>query len=170
MTKPIGDLLRPIIGGDLRSWQGLAPDLTFSELTSACPPDSDWSGSAQLGRHHRQASYQWIRFPGPDTECRAWFIGERVILLDIANPSITVHPNQLTDIFGEPEASLDTWQGTLPMPASELVFPSRGIAVFINRDTDAIWHLALFPPLTLKSYEDNRRIDLHTRRHQPLQR
>jgi hypothetical protein len=170
MTGPIGDLLCPITRGDLRGWQGLAPDLTLAGLTSAFPPDSDWSGSAQLGRHHRQASYRWIRVPGTGTTCRAWFVGERVILLDIANPSVTVHLDELTDIFGEPEASLDTWQGTLPMPAAELVFPSHGIAVFVNRDTETIWHLALFPPLTLESYEDDLRIGLQTRRHQPRRR
>jgi hypothetical protein len=167
MTGPIGDLLRPITRGDLRGWQGLTLDLTLSELTSAFPPDSDWSGSAQLGRHHRAASYKWIRFPGADTRARAWFISDRVVLVDIANPPVTVHPNELTDIFAEPEEPLDTWQGTLPMPASELVFPRHGIAVFINRDTGAIWHLALFHPVTLECYEDDIRIDLQTRRHQP---
>jgi hypothetical protein len=165
MSQPIAKLLAPITRGDLRGWHGLEPDLTVPQLTSAFPPDSDWSGSAQLGRQHREANYRWIRFPGADAQCRAWSIGERVVLLDIANPSVAIHPDQLSEIFGEPETSLDTWQGTLPMPASELVYASLGIAVFVNRDTRAIWHLALFPPVTLNMYQDVLRIDLRTRRH-----
>jgi hypothetical protein len=151
----VEDLLEPIARGDLRGWQGLAHDLTIRELTSAYPPDSDWSGSAQLGRRHREASYRWIRFPSADAESRAWFVGEQVILLDLANPSVGAHYDQLTEMFGAPDASLDTWQDTLPMPASETVYARRGIAVFVNLDTGAIWHLALFAPVTLEVYQDD---------------
>jgi hypothetical protein len=170
MTGSVGDLLRPITCGDLRGWQGLPSDLTLSELTSALPPDSKWSGRAQLGKRHVQASYQWVRVPGSDTRFRAWFDAERVLLLDVASPPIAVRPNQLADVIGEEPASLDTWQGTLPMPASELVFPVHGIAVFVNRETEAVWHVALFPPLTLQSYTDDLRIDMQTHRHQAPQR
>jgi len=164
MSDPIGDLLRPITRGDLRGWHGLPPDLAVPQLTSAFPPDSDWSGSAHLGRNHREASYRWIRFPGAGGQCRAWFTGEWVILLDIANPPVTVRPDQLIEIFGEPDASLDAWQATLPMPAAELVYPGLGLAVFVNHDTRTIWHLALFPPVTLDTYQDDLRIDLQTHR------
>jgi hypothetical protein len=56
------------------------------------------------------------------------------------------------------------------MPESELVFPDHGLAAFISRETESIWHLPLFPPLTLEVYEDDLRIDMKTRQHQPLQR
>ena len=50
------------------------------------------------------------------------------------------------------------------MPESELVFPAHGLGAFISRETDSIWHLALFPPLRLEAYLDDLRIDMKTRR------
>jgi hypothetical protein len=166
MTGPVGDLLDPVARGDLRGWPGLPGGLTLAELTSAYPADSDWAGSAQLGRRHRQASYRWVRFSGQQVLCRAWSDGEQVILLDLADPPVTAGPAELAGLVGEPGTALDTWQGTLPMPESELVFPCHGLAVFVNRDTGAAWHLALFSPTTLPGYEDDLRIDLRARRHQ----
>jgi len=164
MAESIEGLFDPITSGDLRGWHGLPRDLSLPRLTSAFPADSDWSGSARLGSNRREANYRWIRFPGAGGQCRAWFTGEWIILLDIANPPVTVRPDQLTEIFGEPDASLDAWQATLPMSGAELVYPGLGLAVFVNRDTQAIWHLALFPPVTLDTYQDDLRIALQTRR------
>jgi hypothetical protein len=73
----------------------------------------------------------------------------------------------LAGLLAEVPTSLDAWLGTLPMPESELVFPRHGLAAFVNRETQSIWHLALFPPQTLDEYVDNLRIDMRVRRHQP---
>jgi hypothetical protein len=95
-----------------------------------------------------------------------WFEGERLILLDLACSGIRAQPRQLAELFGMP-AALDTWRGTLPMPDSELVFAEHGLAAFISRETESIWHLALFAPQPLQSYVDDLRIAMETRRHQP---
>jgi hypothetical protein len=160
------DLLRPITDGDLRGWQGLPPDLSLTQLTAAFPRDSDWSGTAQLGRSHREASYLWVDIPGADGKLRVWFVDERVIMLDRACAGLGVHAHQLVDLLAETPAALDTWQGTLSMSESELVFPAHGLAAFISRETDTIWHLALFAPLALETYQNDLRISLKRRRFQ----
>jgi hypothetical protein len=170
LTTSAADLLRPITSGELRAWQGLPSDLSLADLKSAFTRDSDWSGSEQLGRRHREASYAWVDIPGLDGKLRVWCDGDRVILLDLPCSGLTIRSNELTELFAETPALLDTWQGTLPMAESELVFPKHGIAVFINRETDSIWQLALFPPATLETYEDDLRINMKTRRHQQLRR
>lgn len=170
MAGSAADILRPIIVGDLRGWRGLPADLSLAQLTKAFSRDSDWSGSAQLGRRHREAGYLWVDIPEPNAKLRVWFDGERIILLDLACSWIRVTPHQLTSLLAEPPAFLDTWQGTLPMPKSELVFPEHGLSAFINRATNSIWHLALFPPVTLETYKDDLRINMETRRHQPRRR
>jgi hypothetical protein len=168
MTDSAADILRPITTGDLRGWRGLPGDLSLARLLSAFPRDSGWSGAAQLGTLHREASYLWVDIPGPERKMRVWFDDERVLLLDVACSWLQVRPDQLTGLFAEPPVALDTWQGTLPMPGSELVFPGHGIAAFVNREMATIWHLALFRPVALEVYEDKLRIDMQARRHPPL--
>lgn len=143
---------------------GLPAGLLVAQVAKVFPRDSDWSGTALLGRRYREANYLWVDIPGPEGKLRVWFDGERVILLDLACSHLKVRPDQLAGLFNEMPASLDTWRGTLPMPESELVFTAHGLAAFISRETDSIWHLALFPPLTLEAYQDDLRIDMKTRR------
>jgi hypothetical protein len=167
MAGSAADLLRPITDEDLRGWQGLPSDLAVAHLTSVFPRDSDWTGAAQLGRRHREASYLWVDIPGPDGKLRIWFVDDRVIMLDLACSGIKVHTSQLAGLFSEVPAALDTWQGTLAMPESELVFPAHGLAAFINRETDVIWHLALFTAVSLETYENDLRLSMKRRRFQP---
>jgi hypothetical protein len=167
MSCVSAELLRLVCAGDLRGWQGLS-DLSLAELTSAFPRDSDWSSTAQLGRRHREANYLWVLVPGSDQKLRIWLEMDRVILLDLAcSGTLRTLPDHLAGLLAEVPTSLDAWLGTLPVPESELVFPRHGLAAFVNRETQSIWHLALFPPQTLDEYVDNLRIDMRVRRHQP---
>ena len=160
-------LLRLISAGELRGWEGLS-DLSLADLTSAFPRDSDWSGTAHLGRRQRETHYLWSLVPGSDQKLRVWFEIDRVILIDLACPgTIRTRPDDLAGLLAEVPTALDTWLGTLPMPQSQLVFPRKGLAAFVNRETQSIWHLALLRPQTLDEYVDNLQIDMRVRRHRP---
>jgi hypothetical protein len=163
--ESIAKRLRSVIAGDLRGWRGLPADLTLSQLTVAFPRDSDWSGTAQLGRRHRPADYLWVDIPTPDGKLRVWCEGDRVVELDVAVSGVQMPADHVARALDEDPVALDTWQATLPMLESELVFPAHGLAVFVDRELESIWHLALFPPVALDAYLDELRIDLHTRRH-----
>lgn len=153
-------LLRAIRSGELAGWKGLA-DLSVAELTATFPRDSDWSGTAKLGRRRRETDYLWARMPDCERTIRVWFEGDRVLLVDFeCSWTFKAGP------AGEEPVLLDTWLGTLPMPKSERVFPRHGLAAFVNGETGKLWHLALFPPQTLESYVDHLRIDMQRRRHQ----
>lgn len=168
MTDVAADLLRLVRYGDLSGWHGLTSCLLVTELTSTFRRESDWSGTAQLGRRHRETNYLWALVPDSNQSLRVWFETDRVILVDFAGAAtVPIRPGDLAGIFAEAPTALDTWLGTLPMPKSEFVFPRHGLAVFVNRETQSIWHLALFPTLTLGEYIDNLRIDMQVRRHQP---
>lgn len=167
MSYVYAELLRLICAGDLRGWQGLSA-LSVPDLTSAFPRDSDWSGTAQLGRCQREANYLWAVVPGADQKLRVWFEMDSVILLDLTcSGTLRTRPDHLAGLLAEVPIALDTWLGTLPMPESELVFPQHGLAAFVNRETQSIWHLALFRAQTLDEYVANLRIDMRVRRHQP---
>lgn len=160
-------LRRLIFAGNLRGWKGLST-LYLSDLTSTFPRDSDWTGTAQLGRSQTEAKYFWASVPGADEKLRVWFIKDSVILLDIAcSRTFHTRPDDLASLLPEVPISLDTWRGTLSMPQSELVFPQHGLVAHIHREKRSIWHLALFQPQTLKDYVDNLRIDLRLGPHPP---
>jgi hypothetical protein len=158
--------LRRVCAGNLHDWQGLS-GCTLTELSDAFPRDSDWSGRAQLGRNYKETNYLWAIMPGTDERLRVWFESDRVILVDMECSGFPdIDPARLVGQFAEVPTALDTWLGTLPMPESELVFPRHGLAAFVNRETQSIWHLALFAPQSLGDYVDNLRIDTRVRRHQ----
>lgn len=165
---PASGLLSPVTRGDLNGWQGLPGDLPLDELTAVFPRDSDWAGSAQLGRLHREASFVWVDVPGAVGKMRVWFDGDRrVLLIDLDADGLRVPVSRLGPLLGEAPVALDTWRGTLPLPMSELVFAAHGLAAFAHRDKGTLWHLALFAPTTLEGYLDGLRLDLRVRR-QPL--
>lgn len=168
MPDAAADLLRLVRDGELGGWRGLPATLTLAELTSTFPRDSDWSGTAQLGGRHRQTTWLWAVAPGTGQQLRVWFDADRVVLVDFACAgTVSNRPDDLAALLGEAPAALDTWLGTLPLPESELVFARHGLAAFVNRETQSIWHLALFCPQSLHDYTDNFRIDMQVRRHQP---
>lgn len=158
MSASAAALQGPVRSGDVSGWTGLA-DLSVTGLTRAFPRDSDWTGTVQLGRNHRQTDYLWACVPDTDRKLRVWFEAERVVLIDFDCTAAFE-----AGVVAEEPAELDTWLGTLPMPGSELVFPRHGLAAFVNRETHRLWHLALFRPQSLKSYVDNLRLDRKVRR------
>ncbi|HEY1294105.1 MAG TPA: hypothetical protein VGJ60_13595 [Chloroflexota bacterium] len=155
--------LSPILGGDLLGWRGLPADLPLDELTAVFPRNSDWSGSAQLGRQHRPATYVWLDLPADDRNLRVWLDDKYVIMLDLTYAGAR-HAHELPLLFDEQPVTLDTWQETVPLAASELVFVAHGLAAFIDRETDSIWHLAAYTPTTIAIYLDDLRLDFRTRR------
>jgi hypothetical protein len=167
LTGSAVEILSPIATGDLHCWRGLPAHLNLAGVTAAFPRDSDWSGAGQLGRRHRAASYLWADLADPQRKMRVWFEEDRVVLIDLACSWIHGDRDRIVGFFGEPAAALDTWQGVVPMPRAELVFPGSGIAVFFSRDLGSIWHLALYSPVALNVYEDDLRLNMETRRHKP---
>lgn len=155
-----------LAGGDLMGWRGLPADLTLAEVVSFFPRDSDWSGTAQLGRRHHETAYLWVNIPSFDGKLRVWFEGERVVLLDLECSTPQLRFDQLKNVFTGSPAYLDTWAGTVPMLRSELVFSRQGIAAFTNSESNSIWHLAFFPSVSLDTYVNDLRIDMKVSRHQ----
>src|SRR3954452_13209354 len=140
MARLTAESLRRACVGDLCGWHELPSDLSLAEYMTTCPRDSDWSGTAQLGRHHRETNYLWACVPGAEQKLRVWFEANHVILLDVACAGpVGSRLDYLPERLGEPPTALDAWLGTVPMPESELVFPRHGVAAFVNRETQQIW-------------------------------
>lgn len=81
----------------------------------------------------------------------AWLDNARVALVDVDEP-----PRPLADyltVLGEPEAKLDyTYRDTV-RPDSDLVWPSRGIAIAASDEIKGVIRVAIFAPTTLAEYK-----------------
>lgn len=81
----------------------------------------------------------------------AWLDNERVAMADVAEPS-----RPLADylaVLGEPEAKLDYTHRDIVRPQSDLVWPSRGIAIAASSEIKSVIRVAIFAPTTLDEYK-----------------
>lgn len=81
----------------------------------------------------------------------AWLDNDRVALVEVEEP-----PRPLADylaVLGTPEATLDYTHRDIVRPDSELVWPSRGIAIAASPEIKQIIRVAIFAPTTLDGYK-----------------
>jgi hypothetical protein len=152
------DALAALEQEGVEAWRGLpfgcSPDSLAPAITDLDPSP----GMTDLGM--RKAFFRsgvWAATP-----VQVWTTTDETEILMIAVADPPFLPT--TDRLGEPEARLDSARGSLPMPESEWVYASRGLAAFVSPDTDAVWRATLFRPCTLEEYADEFRVELLQRR------
>jgi hypothetical protein len=69
--------------------------------------------------------------------------------------------------LGAPGKLLDSARGMVPLAASEWLYAERGLALFVDPDTDQAWRATLFRACTPAEYEAEFRVDLLERRLPP---
>jgi hypothetical protein len=138
-------------------WQGLASGCTLPDLDALCPRDDDWVGRGMLGG--RQYRYVWLSAAGYKEPVRVWLDNDRLVLLETDLPNLA-NPRRLLSKLGEPNARLDAYRDTVPVPHGEWVYVERGLTLFVYPPGDVIYHLAAYPPCTLEEYRRELRPDL----------
>jgi hypothetical protein len=81
----------------------------------------------------------------------AWLDKQRIALVDLDEP-----PRPLEDylaVLGEPEAKLDYTHRDIVRKDSDLVWPSRGIAIAASPEIKGVIRVAIFAPTTLDEYK-----------------
>jgi hypothetical protein len=158
------DALAALERQGIEAWRG---------LPFGCPPDSlapaitdlDPSpGMADLGL--QKAFFRSGVLAAADAEAQVWTTTDEteVLMVALANPPFLTTGAAALERLGEPDARLDSARGTVPLAASEWVYPTLGLAVFADPNTDAVWRLTLFRPCSLDDYEDEFRVSLLERR------
>jgi hypothetical protein len=136
---------------DFRGWQGLPADCDWQELTGPLPTDWTEVYARSLGTSFRPAHQVDVNLSGY-TKPHLYFVAGKPVLFEAMAGPILVAWEELLKDLGEPAARLDWDFGTLPIKASEYVYPARGITLFLNTDKDRALHIALFAPTTLDAY------------------
>ncbi len=149
---------------DFRAWRGLPADGSLEDIRRYFPAADQGIGQATLGQEKR--NFLVLPVAGYDGPVRAWFIpdSEEVLLLDGAYPELAPDLAALLASLGEPALKLDSYWGTLAVPQGEWVYPDRGLTLFLSDEGHAVYHLAVFTPVSAADYQENLRLSLRKRR------
>jgi hypothetical protein len=141
---------------DLRTWQGLPAHCDWQAWTGPLPSDWQEVYARPLGSNFRPAHQLNVDVPGYLNPHLYFVEGEAVLFEAMVGPHLLFF-KELVKELGKPADKLDWDFGTLPLPASEYVYPARGITLFLNTDKDRALHIGLFAPTTLAMYMENLR-------------
>jgi hypothetical protein len=155
--------LRAFAGRDFRDWRGLAPNTSLTDVAAVLEVD-DWSGAGSLGSERREATWVNAAVEGFEHAVRVWLDENLVLLLDAESPTLATELPDLLRALGTPEAKLDSYLGTFPIPESEWVYPGRGLTLYVNPANGILLRLVVFAPTTLEVYRQHLRLDLQMRR------
>jgi hypothetical protein len=139
------------------SWNGLHPDCGLEALTAIAPTLNEGVGREPVGRSGRWVSFRAVVFDDYTEPARAWFDGDRLIMLDVDYPQLRASPEDWLRELGDPEARLDCYWDLLALPQGEWAYPSRGLSVLVNLQTRTWLRVIAFAPTTLAAYVDHLR-------------
>jgi hypothetical protein len=160
----LADALAALTAAGVADWPGLPPGCSPAELAPAIIDLDPSPGMADLGM--RKAFFRSGVLAASGTPAQVWTTTDEreVLMVAVAGPSVVPTGRATLERLGEPDARLDNARGTVPLEACEWVYGGRGLAVFVDPDTDAVWRLTLFRPCPLAEYEDEFRVVLLERR------
>lgn len=146
------------------AWRGLPTGCAPDELAPAIRNVDPSPGMADLGL--RKAFFRSGVLAASGAPAQVWTTtNEReVLMLAIEAPPFLATGQAAAEQLGEPDARLDSARGTVPLAASEWLYAGRGLAVFVDPDSDAVWRATLFRACTPEEYEDEFRVELRERR------
>lgn len=128
-------------------WRGLPATCSPTDLFGGL--DEQHWGTRRLGKV--SARQRLLELPGyqrPLLSVR----DDVVVLFDGAYPDLEGGWDALRADLGEPDTRLDYRDGTITIAASEWVYATRGITVFVSSDVSRVYHVAVFTPTTLDVY------------------
>jgi hypothetical protein len=147
---------------ELAAWRGLPADTTLDDVRARFGEPEEGLGRGRLGAHSRD--FVFVRADGYGEPLRAWLDeDDRFLAIDVEYPEA----GDLPAALGTPEARRDfPWAG-LELAGGELVFPRRGITVYVNPETGEVLRVNLFAAGTLGDYDATARLALAPHRRRP---
>ena len=152
--------LQPLVARRFADWRGLVPGTTVDDAAAALDVDRSWTGAGVLGSERRPAAWFAASADGYADGLRVWTVDDRVVLIDAREVRLAGGVSSLLAALGAPAATLDSYLGVLEIPRSELVFPDRGLTVYVNPENRALLRIAVYAPATLDLYVRDLRLDL----------
>jgi hypothetical protein len=138
---------------DFLAWQGLPSPASYADFDARFERLVDAEGVGFLGRTNVRARYRRHVGEGYPQYLRAWYVDERLALVEAALPQLPYAAADLLAVFTSPAATLDFSWGVLAVPGGAHVHPERGITLFVGPE-EQILRLSLYTPCLLDTYLD----------------
>lgn len=133
------------------NWRRLSEACTEADVEAAFPELSHARGELRLGLGQRKVEFRIVETNGERK--RAYFQGQRLLMLESEYPQLELSAEALLDALGAAEASLDFYQGTLSYEASAHVYSAQGLCVMTNPSKRNVLHVLHFPPTSLSRFQ-----------------
>jgi hypothetical protein len=149
-------------------WRGLPPACAAQALAPALRDLDPSPAMADLGL--RKAFHRTGRLAASGAPVQVWTTTDEteVLLLAFEPAAFLATGAAALERLGEPELRLGNARGGARLAGSEWVYPGRGLAVFVDPDTDEAWRTTLFRACTPADYEEEFRVRLLERRLPPM--
>jgi hypothetical protein len=83
---------------------------------------------------------------------KVWFRDEAIALIEIRYPALPYPSNELLGQLGDPDARLDYYLDIMPVLKGALVFPTRGITLYLDSGLTEVMWITLYRSCTLAEY------------------
>jgi len=149
--------LAAFAAADFHGWQGLG-DCSPDEVRALYPQQAPGFALGRLGG--RQARYFYVQMPGYEDGVAVWYREERVVLLEVRWPQLAGGLDGLLASLGSPPERLDFQWRSLRLRKGLLLYPERGLALFVNPDNQIVLMVTAFAPTTLDDYREGLALEL----------
>ena len=149
MITPSTPALRAFVARDLAELAtvgGLPPGLAVDDVAAELGADPAAFGRFFLGDPAQETFWcPVLGVEGFDNTIKIWFRDNKVVKLDGEWPELA--PGAAA-VLGEPELELDHRLDVTVVERGEKVWPSKGIALRMNRSGSLVVSISMFPPTT----------------------
>ena len=144
-------------------WAGVPDSCEYADFDDAFPRLHDEYGRGTLGSSKRQARFRRHDAEEYSEPLKVWFRDGEIVLIETPYPAIPDGTADLLDRLGEPAARFDYEVDVVVVSGGSWVYPSRGLAVFLDADGETVNRVSLFHACSLDEYTEQIRQDTGTR-------
>ena len=148
---------------DYRAWDGMPASCRYADFDAAFPRLRDAHGQGRLGRDRRQALFRMHVDDRYQHPLKTWFRDDRLVLIEVAYPELPYSTPELLSHLGDPEAQLDYHLDVMPVSEGAWIYPSRGLALFLDAGRREVMRIALFHACSLDGYVKELHPDVRVR-------
>lgn len=145
-------------------WTGLPSTCTYPDFDDTFERKDDAYGRDTLGSAKRRTRYRMHVAEPFEEPLKVWFRDDDLVMIDISHPELPYPDGELLERLGDPEARLDYSFDVMEIEDGAWLYPTRGMALFLDAGKETVMRLSLFPPCDLGAYA--RRLQRDTSGHE----
>lgn len=152
MTEETQAFIQAVMSSDWQEWKGIEGDHLLADLATQIEGLAETPKPDLLGMGHVKTDYHSFRREGHPGESRVWMRGEKLLMLDLKNPNPEASVEDMLAALGEPEGTMEFFEGMMDFEDGAKVYASKGICLFTSRGNRSILRVLFFAPTDYDTY------------------